>query len=968
MPARYFIRLLLIFFILLSFVQISYADANEDEQRLNEAKKYYEEGIRFYNKGQIEDAIQYMKKAINIYPDAAGIYMDIGVMYFLLNNSEETIRHETIALNLYKKFSNKEGEAFAHFWLGRSYAMAGQKEMAIDSFKEVVKLKPEFAYAHYGLGVAYMFLGDFEKAIESFNEVIKINPDHGPAHQDIGSAYFVIGKLDSAIEHQEIALKLSQKFSNKEAEADSLSSLGILNVWQGKDILSLNYFQRALSIFRELKNLTGEVNILNSIGNQYTLLGDPSTALEYHKKALAISDNMDNNYLLVRTLGYMTITSIEALEPPENNNEAIKYGKRAIEIADKSELKGGVDIYNAYRGLGYAYWANKDYEKALSLGNKFIEILEGLKRQAGSNSIIKYYEASTFSIMGIAYATLENYQQALEYVQKAIDLFDGVGDIDNEVKWVSFWRLGVINDKLGNIAKAKDDFLHAIHIIETSRESKQSLESKIKIGVDANKVYSDTIVLLLKTNETVEAFNYMERAKARTFLDLLGSRFRLQDKGIFEEERRLQFRINYLSEKIREVNERPDKKVSPQMKLSLEKQLNKARTEYTALLEKIKKENPELSTLLTVNPLTLKEVQELLDSDATLLEYFITPDKTLLWIVGKSDLKVIEIEIKDKELKEKVDTFREKIANLQPDYKKDADELYELLIKPAKQYIKTKRIGIVPHSVLHYLPFQALMDENGKFLIEEYEIFYTPSASVLKFVYEKRKEVKGKVLAFGNPDIGDESLNLPYAEDEVKKIKNTYPDTALYLKEKATEDKAKTLSADYNIIHFASHGELNPMNPMFSSIRLAKDKEEDGRLEVNEIFNLNLKNTSLVTLSACETGLGKLTQGDELVGLTRGFIYAGTPSIVASLWSVNDQSTSELMSLFYKNLKSYPKSEALRMAQLEMIRGKTGKGIVRGVGGITISKEGKPEQESTQIVNGSHPYFWAPFILLGDWK
>lgn len=262
------------------------------------------------------------------------------------------------------------------------------------------------------------------------------------------------------------------------------------------------------------------------------------------------------------------------------------------------------------------------------------------------------------------------------------------------------------------------------------------------------------------------------------------------------------------------------------------------------------------------------------------------------------------------------------------------------------------------------------MLNKDKFLIEEYEMFYTPSASVLKFVYEKRKKITDKLIAFGNPDIGDVKLNLPYAEDEVRKIKDTYPESVLYLKENATEGKVKALSGNYNIIHFASHGELNPDAPLFSSIRLAKDKDEDGRLEVNEIFNLNLKNTSLVTLSACETAIGKLTNGDELVGLTRGFIYAGTPSIVASLWNVYDQSTSELMNLFYKNLKSHPKSESLRMAQLEMIRGKTGKGIVRGVGGITSSKVSKPEKEpeSVTTVDGSHPYFWAPFILIGDWK
>jgi CHAT domain-containing protein len=261
--------------------------------------------------------------------------------------------------------------------------------------------------------------------------------------------------------------------------------------------------------------------------------------------------------------------------------------------------------------------------------------------------------------------------------------------------------------------------------------------------------------------------------------------------------------------------------------------------------------------------------------------------------------------------------------------------------------------------------------KSPRFLIEEYDIFYAPSASVLKFVLEKRKkrkEVSGKVLAFGNPELEDESINLPHAEEEVRKIKESYPETSIYVKDKATEVKAKQLSGNYDIIHFASHGELNPQSPLFSCIKMAKEKDEDGRLEVHEIFNLDLENASLVTLSACETGLGKLSKGDELIGLTRGFVYAGTPSIVASLWEVNDKSTSDLMSLFYKNLKTHSKVEALRMAQLEMINGEVGRGIVRGVGGITTSNEGEDNPQTSITVNGSHPYFWAPFILLGDWN
>jgi hypothetical protein len=595
--------------------------------------------------------------------------------------------------------------------------------------------------------------------------------------------------------------------------------------------------------------------------------------------------------------------------------------------------------------------------------------------------------------------------------------------------------------------------------------------------------------LELKENE--EAFNYVERAKSRSLLDLLGNKIKLKKgtgKELSQEEIRLQKKIKGILDKMQKEPFQQNKKQRKTFK-GWSKELKKTRKQYEKHLLKIKEENAELYSMVNMNPLTLKEVQELIDPDTTLLEYYAIESVlegspilyVIIWVVDKTNCEVVIRTLTDpsslSELTSWISGFREKITTLQSDYEIDAEELYDFFIGSAKPYIKTKRICIVPYSVLHYLPFHALVNvpeicgigvflnvdneiltvgstvegtsafeaglktgdkiieidgdlttnmslqeavsrlrgkpsttvllaiedvesktrkkvalereiiaksndyskfivsdtkgnelKSPRFLIEEYDIFYAPSASVLKFVTEKRKEVSGKVLAFGNPELGDKDLNLPYAEEEVRKIKESYPETSIYVKDKATEVKAKQLSGNYDIIHFASHGELNPQSPLFSCIKMAKEKDEDGRLEVHEIFNLDLENASLVTLSACETGLGKLSKGDELIGLTRGFVYAGTPSIVASLWEVNDKSTSDLMSLFYKNLKTHSKVEALRMAQLEMINGEAGRGIVRGVGGITTSNEGEDNPQTSRTVNGSHPYFWAPFILLGDWN
>ena len=173
--------------------------------------------------------------------------------------------------------------------------------------------------------------------------------------------------------------------------------------------------------------------------------------------------------------------------------------------------------------------------------------------------------------------------------------------------------------------------------------------------------------------------------------------------------------------------------------------------------------------------------------------------------------------------------------------------------------------------------------------------------------------------------------------------------------------------------HFATHAQLNEDDPLSSAVLLAKGGKEDGRLEVREIFGMDLK-ANLVVLSGCDTGLGKLSTGDELVGLTRAFIYAGTPSVVASLWSVDDSSTAqpdERVSI--RNLKTMSKVEALRQAQLELIRGEGRSDLLarRGVGGIGKLGETPEPQSPSQnpiSISTSHPYFWAPFILVGTVK
>jgi CHAT domain-containing protein len=578
----------------------------------------------------------------------------------------------------------------------------------------------------------------------------------------------------------------------------------------------------------------------------------------------------------------------------------------------------------------------------------------------------KVHQQAIFSGLGEVYLQQKRFPLAIENFQKALDL----ADKQQHAAGISSASIGLAATvrQTGKIAEAIPYYQKAIQQTESTRSLLQSEEYRQFFFEGALSAYFDMIDTLSELGKADEAFNVSERARSRAFLDVLGSKVQLARSGtMMEHERALQARISVLRAMMAAEG------VDPTQASELRAELVDAEQAYSGYLARIRKENKEHASLVNVEPLKLGQVQEMLDPGLTLLEYFVNADKLYLWVVGKDRFQFLSHSIARKDLVSKVTELRDTIYQFGEKERFNAlsQELYRLLIAPAVPHIKGKELLIVPHDVLHYLPFQGLLGSDGRYLIEKYPVYYLSSASLMQFTKEKRRAgTNDKVLAFGNPDLGDPEKNLAFAELEAKEVKAAYPKSSVYLRKEATEEKSKTLSANQDILHFATHAELNEDDPLSSAVLLAREDKEDGRLEVREIFGMDLK-ANLVVLSGCETGLGKLSTGDELVGLTRAFIYAGTPSVVASLWSVDDSSTAHLMASFYRNLKTMSKVEALRQAQLELIRGEGRSELLarRGVGGI--GKLGETPSSvlpapSSPSISTSHPYFWAPFILVGD--
>ncbi len=325
-----------------------------------------------------------------------------------------------------------------------------------------------------------------------------------------------------------------------------------------------------------------------------------------------------------------------------------------------------------------------------------------------------------------------------------------------------------------------------------------------------------------------------------------------------------------------------------------------------------------------------------------------------LWVITKSNNKLYRIPPR-KKLQEQIEAIR--FALIDPregisDFFTNAgNALYEELIRPAEPFLSKKsKLVIIPDGVLNYLPFEVLLTENKEsvkgtsnenipFLVKKYPISYGQSISVLRTLISKTpgKKSSGKfsdnLLAFGDPLYEDTSFNLqvkyPRLEFSGREIENIASffkrgSPVIYLRNNSTEENLKRNNelSRFNYIHFATHGLIDEYNPDLSSLILTSGKNsgEDGFLQAAEIFNMKL-NADLVVLSACQTGLGKLVRGEGMVGLTRAFMYAGTPSVVVSLWSVSDMSTAALMGEFYRNLikNKLSKADALRKAKLTIM-------------------------------------------------
>jgi CHAT domain-containing protein len=749
------------------------------------------------------------------------------------------------------------------------------------------------------------------------------------------SAASTSGQIQKAISYANNAWELAEKAEDHEVQIQAILVLARLHASLEQHAKAREWLEKVIGMLPQVSPWTRRVSWE---GQLFRLMGNDFLRNQEFQKA-------------IDSFSY-------SLQIQESRLDHLRrVAPKWVENAQNSVLGSLYSLASAYQGAGEFEDALKAYERGIEFVRRF-----------GAKSTV---ESGFYQGLGEIYLQKKDFPRALENLKRAFALAES--QQRSAALSSASLRIGDVFNQSGKPAEAIAYYQNAIQHVESTRSLLQSEAFRQSYFEGHLDSYFRIMSALLSAGKSDDAFYYGERARSRVFLDLLGNRVQLSriKGGLLEEERALQERIAGLKASLSGLVELDEQPID---RASLPKALRAAEDAYSAFLQRVRKDNKEQASLMSVEPLTLKQVQELIDPGQTLIEYFVTETEMFVWVVEKDKFDFQRIAISKNELAKQLKTFREMISTLGDARELNAvsTSLYKSLIQPLLPHITGKELIIVPHDVLHYLPFQALLGSDGRYLIENYPISYLSSASLLQFTKEKSRAMGERVLALGNPDLGDPKMNLQFAGIEASEIKSLYPQSTVYLEKEATEEKAKSLSPQNDIIHFASHAELDENDPLSSAVLLAKSDKEDGRLEVREIFGMDLK-ASLVVLSACETGLGKLSSGDELVGLTRAFIYAGTPSVVASLWNVEDSSTAQLMASFYKNLKTMTKVEALRQAQLNLIRGNVNSDLLarRGIGGIGKLGEvpaAKSLSQDSVSVSTSHPFFWAPFILVGEGK
>jgi CHAT domain-containing protein/tetratricopeptide (TPR) repeat protein len=882
--------------------------------------------------------------------------------------------------------------------------------------------KQAYAEALSNLGEVDYSKGDLVKSSQHFNHALKLFSDvgdrrgEGRVHLFKGYIAGGIGEPEEAVAEISQALGLYQAMGDKSGEGLCLTALGLSHSLKRDEEHAIKLHREASAIFRTIGDRQSEGITINALGQAYEFLSDYPMALENYQKALRLFQ--ENGVLDFAAVSLFKVARIHRLLG--DLRQALPYYEQCLRlsrVARKSRTQA-----NALNDVALIYASQGNRQKTIGQYRKILKFYATISDRRG--------QATALNNLGDFLLRLGEKREALDSYKQALPLSEQAGDKDILIS--TLYNMARAKRDLGALEDALSDIEHSIKIIENLRTNVATPDFRTSYFAGVRKQYDLCIDILMQLDRrrpgqgfSANALLASENARARSLVDLLTeSRANIRqgaDPQLLAREHELQGLLRSQAQyQMDLLATDPNSSEAEEVK----RQMEELTTEYQGIEAQLRDQNPRFLTLAQPSPLSLPQVQaELRDGDNLLLEYVLGDERSYLWAVTSESLRTYELpsratlEDAGREVY-KLLTARQAIggkteggyqANVEASdrlYYEKALKLSQMLLGPVAGQLGNKRLILVTEGILQYVPLDALpaptekaIDQNEKTipeivspdlppLVDTHEIVTLPSIATLAALRREQRRVSSRdkivavladpvfssnddrvenkllpVKGFSGPDQSsyqpalrdfeerlhkDGPMRLLHASEEADAVLGAAPlGTGMIAKgfDASRETAMSSLVGEYKIIHFATHGFVNSEQPELSGIVFTMvnhdGSRKDGFMPLRDIYNLNLS-ADLVVLSACDTALGKDIKGEGLVGLTRGFMSAGSKSVVASLWKVDDRATAALMSEFYKSMlhEGRPPAAALRFAK----------------------------QKIRQEKAWSAPYFWAGFVLQGEYK
>lgn len=877
------------------------------------------------------------------------IFNNYGLVYFNTGDRQKAADHYSIALDIAREVHNLRGVAVSLSNLGNLYGAIGEKNKGIDYFMQALKIRQEIGDAR-------------EEAV---------------IHNNIGALYVSMDMYDETLQYYQQALQLWKKAGDRAGEAATVHNIAFLYVWMGEYQKSLDSYDEALKLERSNSFRVGEGNTLTNLGFVYTLLGDYPKALDVYNRALTIQQEVQNRTTEASVLTYLGAT-YDLMGQPET---ALGYFEKALPIRRAVTDPYGEAITLNY--IGRARLSLNQPQQALEACSQALPLVQRTESRRG--------EGLTLACIGEAHSANKSYDEAARYFDDSASMMHQIGDRQGEAKAL----YGAARNEWlrANYAAAENKVRAALDVTEElrSRLPGQDLRSLYLASVrDYYDILIDSLMqqsAAAESPQSAAALQVSEHSRARALLDLLREgdvdiRHGV-DSALLKKNRLLELRLNARIE--RQVRLLSGKHSETEA-ASLAAEIKDIYSEYQQAQARIRDKSPEYAALTQPPPITLDGIQHgLLDADTQLLEYSLGEQRSYLWVVSRDQVKTFALPARN-EIERAAQAFLQLLKSGTAVESLNAGiRLTDLILRPAQGELRARRLVIVTEGALQYIPFSALPDPasgDHRPLIVSRELVHLPSASVLAEIRREnnhRARPQKTIAVFADPVFrpDDPRVTIVKAADVVTpaprsaghlmeaaenfqfpRLIGSRREAALILglvppdkRKEAMDFEANRATAvggelsQFRILHFATHGLVDANHPELSGLVLSlvnrQGASQEGFLTLHDIYNLNLS-ADLVVLSACETALGKEIKGEGLIGLTRGFLYAGAARVVSSLWKVDDEATAELMKDFYRNLleRKMAPAAALRAAQ------------------ITVRSSKRWQS----------PYYWAAFVLQGEWK